>query len=82
MCILVIRVSRAVGWIERFAQWGVYTLWIYVGHTFLIAIERRLLPHFGITYNIFIAIILSILYCALFILLAKLYDRMKRKDVP
>ena len=79
LCLSVIRLSRASKLLEKFAHYGMYTLWIYVGHTFLITIERKLLPQFGITYNIFIALVIAVIYCALFIFIAKLYHARHRQ---
>ena len=77
LCLSVVRVSRASAWTEKLSKYGVYTLWIYVGHTFLISAERKLLPQTGITYDIFMALLIATLYCTLFILLAKCFYRGK-----
>ncbi len=73
LCLSVIRLSRASKQIEKLAEYGIYTLWIYVGHTFIITIEEKIFPHLGITYNVFIAVAIAIIYCAIFIFIAKRY---------
>ena len=73
LCLLIIRVLR-VDTIERFAKYGVYTLWIFIGHTYLIVIGEKTFPILGISFNLISALILTSIYCALFICLAKLSD--------
>lgn len=80
LCLSVFRLSRCIK-SERIAQFGTYTLWIYIGHTYLIRlnIPKLLEEHFHITFNLFEAITLSIVYCFLFIFLAKIYQHIKFK---
>lgn len=81
MCLAIIRISYVSNCIEKFAKYGTYTLWIYIGHTFFIVTERALFPPLNISYNIFLAIPLAVLYCILFILLAKSYKNKTLKKV-
>lgn len=78
LCLLIIRVLR-VDTIERFAKYGVYTLWIFIGHTYLIVIGEKTFPILGISFNLISALILTSIYCALFICLAKLFHSQKSK---
>lgn len=73
LCLSVFRLSRKSKVIEMFSQYGIYTLWIYIGHTFFITIERNILPQFEITYNVFLALIIATFYCSIFIIMAKCY---------
>ena len=72
LCLLILRVAR-IDFVGRFAKYGLYTLWIYIGHTFLIIIGRTVFPYLGISFNLITALILTCLYCALFIFMAKTY---------
>lgn len=78
LCLLVIRILR-VDFTERFAKYGIFTLWIYIGHSYLIKIGDKLFPLMGITLNTFTALLLTCAYCTLFICLAKLYHSRKEK---
>ena len=75
LCLSVIRISRSTTFLDKFSQWGMYTLWIYVGHTYLIVIGKRVLPLLGITYDVFAALLIAALYCAIFIMIAKYFSR-------
>lgn len=78
LCIMIIRLSRAK-FTEAFAKYGSMTLWIYIGHIFLVNTSNRLFPHLGISLNIFTAIFVAALYCAFLIILAKTYESKKQK---
>ena len=75
----IINISRNIKCIEKVAKYGVYTLWIYVGHTFLVVFGKEIFPQIGISFNIWIAILLALLYCSLFIFLARTYKSFKMK---
>lgn len=78
LCISIIRVSRATTLIEKVSKYGAYTLWIYIGHTFLVTIiDRKLLPNLGLTYNVFFALMIATLYCVIFIVMARFYYKKK-----
>ena len=76
LCLLVIRVLQ-IDFIERFAKYGVYTLWIYIGHTYLIKIGDYAFQIFGIKFNVFTAFLLTCAYCTLFICMAKAFHTYK-----
>ena len=76
LCLCVIRVSRN-RFTELFADYGSKTLWIYIGHIYLIILGETILHHFRWTYNVFIAIVIDVLYCAILIVLAKKYYALK-----
>lgn len=76
LCLLIIRVLR-IDFIERFSKYGTYTLWIYIGHTYLIKIGEYAFPFLGITFNVFTAILLACCYCTLFICMAEVYHSYK-----
>lgn len=80
LCLALFRLSRLIN-LTRLAQWGAYTLWIYIGHTYLIRlnIPKLLEGRFHITFNLFEALVLSTVYCGIFILMAKLYQKLKYK---
>lgn len=65
LCLLIVRISRA-RFVKSFARWGKYTLWIYIGHTYLILIGREWFPYLGISLNLFSALILAAVYCLVF----------------
>lgn len=76
-CLAVVRLSR-VDFTKHFARFGQYTLWVFIGHTFLVRenfLENFLDDHFGYELNIFEAQIVCIVYCFIFIGLAMLYHR-------
>ena len=80
LCLSVFRLSRCIK-SEWIAKLGVYTLWIYIGHTYLIRlnVSQLLEEHFHTTFNMFEAVALSIVYCFLFVFLAKLYQQFQLK---
>lgn len=77
LCLLIVRISR-IKFTEKFASYGEHTLWIYIGHTYLITIGEKAFPYLGIHFNLFTAILLTIVYCAFFIFLSNLYGKMKK----
>lgn len=81
LCLCIIRVSRC-RFTEFFAQFGTKTLWIYIGHTFLIILCGRVYHFLGITFNLFTAILVAILYCAFLIIIANGYQSLTRKRNP
>ena len=76
LCLSIIRLSRMRFW-ERIAKYGKYTIWIYIGHTYLIVIGQKISFIYGLRINIFEAIVLAFLYCFLLILLAKTFENRK-----
>ncbi len=76
LCLSIVRLSR-LQFIEKFAKWGTYTLWIYIGHTFLALIGKRIMSELGFHLNLVGAILLAATYCAIFIVMAKIYYRHK-----
>ena len=77
LSLLILRISR-IKFTEKFASYGEHTLWIYIGHTYLITIGQRAFPYSGIHFNLFTAILLTIVYCAFFIFLSNLYEKLKK----
>lgn len=75
LCLLVIRVSR-VGFIDRFARFGGYTLWIYIGHVFLIIIGNRVFHYFGVSLNLFTAFALAAVYCSVLIFVIGIWHKL------
>ena len=69
LCILILRISKNTLF-DKIAKYRQYTLWIYIGHTYLIRIGKYLFNRYDISMNIFQAVILSLVYCCLFIWLA------------
>jgi hypothetical protein len=51
MCLSIIRLSRVSVLLDKVAQLGMYTLWIFIGHTYLIVIGRKDL-YTGFGYNL------------------------------
>lgn len=76
LCLSIIRISK-IKFIERFAKYGVYTLWIYIGHTYLIIMGKEVFPKIGISLNIISASVLACVYCTIFIFIAQLYYNKK-----
>lgn len=80
LCFSIIKLSRA-RLFERIAKYGRYSIWIYIGHTYLIVIGQRIFSYYGITINFFEAILLALIYCSFFIYLAKLFENRKKRLV-
>ena len=78
LCIMIIRLSRAK-FTEAFAKYGSMTLWIYIGHIYLVNASNRLFPHLGISLNLFTAPFVAALYCAFLLFLANTYESKKQK---
>ena len=72
LCLLIVRISR-IGELKIFSEYGAYTLWIYIGHTFLIVIGGYVFSYLNIKLNLFSAVVLSVLYCVIFVEMAKFY---------
>ena len=81
LCLSILRMSRQcqAKWLAAF---GMYTLWIYVGHTYLVRVGYKVFPALGIQLNLITAPLLAGIYCAFFILLAKLWQWCKEKAAP
>ena len=68
ICMCVIRLSRTFK-LEYFASLGRYSLWIYIGHTFLVrsnVLETILSSRWGVSVSIGGALAIALLYCLLF----------------
>ncbi len=76
LCLSIVRLSR-FHFMERFAKWGTYTLWIYVGHTYLAFISQRLIKELDYHLSLVDALLLAAFFCALFIGMAMLYQKLK-----
>ena len=73
-CLMIFRLSREGG-LERLARWGTYTLWIYIGHSFLIVISRKVFSMLHISLNVFVAMVVAALFCALCITAACMWQK-------
>ena len=80
LCICILRLSDNK-WTEKLAEYGKYTLWIYIGHTFLVTMGYKAFPYLGIKLNLFTASLLALFYCFLFILMAKLFARIANRSL-
>lgn len=80
MCISVVRLSRNKV-VELLSSGGRYTLWIYIGHLFLIVIQNAIIKNYNITIDVPEAIILSLLYVALIISIAEFYKGLKSMNI-
>ena len=78
LCVSIIRLSR-IRLMERFARYGKYTLWIYIGHTFLVVIQNALFRHLGLSVNIWMSVLLAAFYVALITAVAVLWDHRKSR---
>ena len=79
LCFTIVRLSRTE-MIERLAGYGKYTLWIFIGHTFLVRenlLENLLYDNLGYELKILDAQVVCVIYCFIFIGLAKVYNRFK-----
>ena len=73
LCLIIVRVSRN-RFTELFAKYGSKTLWIYIGHIYLIILGETVFHHFRWTFDVFVAIIIDVLYCLFLIILANKYE--------
>ena len=80
LSVSIIRLSR-IRLFERVAKYGKYSIWIYIGHTYLIVIGQRIFSYCGITINFFEAILLTFFYCLFFIFIAKIFENRKKQLV-
>ena len=78
LCLIFIRISRNK-FIEKLAYFGQYTLWIYIGHTYIIKIGIYLLNMYNYTLSLIQAVMLAIAYCVLFIWIAQKYANLRKK---
>ena len=76
LCLSILRIAYSK-WITKFADLGAYTLWIYIGHTYLIVIGQKVFPYLDISLNVLSALLLAMVYCFIFIALSKLYKTHK-----
>lgn len=79
LCPLIIRVSRC-RFSEFFAQLGSKSLWIYIGHTFLIILGHRIAHFLGWSVNLIGALLIAAFYCVFIILIANSYEAFKRRN--
>lgn len=82
LCLSIIRISSSLRFIQRFADYGAHTLWIYIGHTYLIIIGEKVFPYFGIVLNLTTALSLALVYCVLFIICSRYYRKKISKTRP
>ena len=80
LCLSIIRVLRT-NFIGKFAKYGIYTLWIYIGHTYFIVLGEKVFYYHGISFNLVTAILLSLIYCTFFICLSKMINYIKNKYI-
>lgn len=80
LCLIILRLSR-IRIFGVFSKYGSKTLWIYVGHTYLVIIINQFLSYHNIQINVFIAVILTIIICTLIIYIAQSYSSIQRNRV-
>ncbi len=76
LCPLVIRISRCK-FTELFAKYGSKTLWIYIGHTYLIILGDCFYHYLGVSFNVFSANIVAAIYCVFLIFIANKYQELR-----
>ena len=76
LCVTIIRLSR-IKLMEYFADYGKYTLWIYIGHTFLVVIQNAICAKIGLTINVWMSLILSAIYVVLITAVAIQYNKIR-----
>ena len=80
LCLIILRLSR-IRIFGVFSKYGSKTLWVYIGHTYLVIIINQFLSYHNIQINVFIAVILAIIICTLIIFIAQLYSSIQRNRV-
>ena len=78
LCFSIIRLSR-LRFVERFAPYGRFSLWVYIGHSYLIILGNKFFPVWGIWLNLVTAILLAAVYCAFFVGLARVFEIIKNQ---
>ena len=78
LCLLVVRVSRCK-FSEYFARFGSKTLWIYIGHAYLIIIGHRIAHFLGWSISIIGALFVAAFYCTIIILVAYIYTALRKR---
>ena len=73
MCIALIRIVKSFSLLEKISQFGKYTLWIYIGHTFIVVILKELWKNNVIRYDIVVAMLITAVICWLFVGMAKIF---------
>lgn len=71
MCIALIRVVKDFSILEKISSYGKYTLWIYVGHTFIVVVLKELWMNNVLRYDLVAAMLIAAIICWLFILMAR-----------
>lgn len=79
MALAIIRILR-IPFVEKFAHFGQYTLWVFIGHSFIIVIQNTLLRMMDVKMNVVFAVCLTFLYTALITSIAILWERHKIKS--
>lgn len=80
LCLAILGLTHVLP-VGRLSALGRHTLWIYIGHTYLIRIGMYFFPLWEIRLNLFTAVPLAFAYCTFFILLAKMYHSCLAKTV-
>ena len=78
LCVVIIRIARC-RFTELFSIYGSKSLWIYVGHTYFIIIGTKLFNYLDIHVNVFMGIVLAVLYCMIIIFIENLYTLSYKK---
>ena len=83
LCLSLFGLSRKVN-PPKWSRAGQYTLWVYIGHTYLIRLGQHFFPQYGISLNVFTAALLAALYCIFFLLLSLQHEllRFPRRHRP
>lgn len=76
LCLSLFGLSRKIT-PPKWSRFGQYTLWVYIGHTYLIRLGEHFFPQYGISLNIFTAALLAALYCIFFLLLPLQYELLR-----
>lgn len=78
LCLSIVKLSR-IRLVGRLAPLGQYTLWIYIGHIYLIILGSQFFPLWGVRLNLVSAFLLACVYCVFLVGIARLCKRMKRQ---
>lgn len=74
MALAIIRLLR-IPVIEKFSSFGQYTLWVFLGHSFIIVMQNKLLKMMDVKMNEILAVCLACFYVGLITSIAILWER-------
>lgn len=75
LCLSILCLSRKINLPDCISTFGKYTIWIYIGHTYIVILLTHFFTNKGIIFNLIEVLLITLTICVFFIVIGVLWDK-------